>query len=103
MTQDQIMALIRQIVPILAGLAIARGYSQKDVAQWSDLALQIAGPLLAMGGLVWAYIANRKTSIIKSASQMPEVDSKKLAAAISDPNLKQAASQAATPQQENKP
>src|SRR5690242_12007091 len=90
MTQDQIMGLIRQIIPILAGIAIARGYSAKDVAQWSDTALQIAGPALALGGLVWAAIANSKTSIIRSASAMPEVSS----ISTTDPKLADAAKSA---------
>lgn len=91
MTSDQIMGLIRQIIPVFAGIAIAFGFSASSVASWSNTALQIAGPALALGGVIWSLVANSKSSIIKSATAMPEVDSKALAAAISDPDLKQVA------------
>jgi hypothetical protein len=103
MTQDQVMAMLRQVLPFIAGLAAGKGWI--TTAQASDLmalTFQIAGPLMLVGSAIWSYMANSKTSIIKSATQMQEVDSKKLAAAIKDPDLKQAATQTVNQQQDKK-
>lgn len=74
MTQDQIMALIRQVIPIIGGLLTALGWmSPETVAKLAGLATQIGGPIVIVAGAIWAFIANSKTSIIASASAMPEV------------------------------
>lgn len=92
MTQDQVMGIVRQILPFIGGLAVGKGWlTTSQAAELTTLILQIAGPIFIVVSSIWAYKANSKSSIITSATNMPEVDSKKLAAAISDPELKSAA------------
>jgi hypothetical protein len=92
MTQDQLMGLIRQLIPVIGGLLVSIGFlSPETVAKLTGLWAQIGGGLVVVIGGIWAYVANSKASIIKSATAMPEVDSTKLQAAIADPALKDAA------------
>ncbi|HUP80487.1 MAG TPA: hypothetical protein VM260_18205 [Pirellula sp.] len=89
MTADQIMGLLRQVLPVLGALAVSFGWIAPDkVAPITANILAVAGPAMMLGGTIWAILANSKTSIIKSATKMDEVDSNKLAAAITDPQLK---------------
>lgn len=85
MTWDQIAGLLRQILPFVGGFAIARGWLN------TEQVAGITGAVVTLGGVLWSIKANSKGSIIASATKMPEVDSNKLAAAISDPALKQVA------------
>ena len=74
MTTDQIMGLIRQVLPLLGGVAIAFGWLTADqVGALTQKALAIAGPFLMLAGVIWALIANGKASILTSAANMPEV------------------------------
>lgn len=92
MTQDQVMSLVRQIIPFLGGIAVGKGWlTTAQLADLTNLSLQIAGPLFLIVGSILAFIANSKKSIVASATNMPEVDSKKFAASISDPALKEVA------------
>ena len=52
MTQDQLMGLLRQLLPVIGGLALAFGVSQSEVNYWTALVLQIAGPLSIIAGTV---------------------------------------------------
>jgi hypothetical protein len=100
MTQDQVMGLLRQFLPIVGTLLVAfKVVPSNDAAQTltADI-LAAVGAVMALGSFGWTLIANSKSSIIKSASAMPEVNSDKLAAAITDPELKQAAKDGATSQ-----
>lgn len=95
MTQDQFMGIVRQVLPIIGGLLTALGWlSPETVAQLSGVVAQGAGAVFVLVGLVWAYKANSKSSIIASATQMPEVNSAKLATAVNDPDLKKIAANA---------
>lgn len=98
MTQDQMMGLLRQVLPILGTILAALGFGKiaVGIATYTDTIMAIAGSVFNVASIIWALVANSKTSIIKSTSAMPEVDSSKLAAAINDPNLKAAAKDAAT-------
>lgn len=99
MTADQIMGLLRQILPAIGGLAVALGWLTTDqVSHFTSILMQVGGPVLLAASAIWAVIANSKKSIIASATAMPEVDSKKLASAIDDPALKVVAQSNATPQ-----
>ncbi len=74
MTQDQFLALVRQVIPFLAGMATGYGWlSPAEAASLSTLALSIAGPAFLIGSGIWSFIANSKKSILLSAGQMPEV------------------------------
>ena len=72
-TQDQLMGLLRQLLPVLGGLALAFGVSQATVNYWINVIFQIAGPLSIIAGIVWSLIANNKTSILTAAANLPEV------------------------------
>ena len=92
-TQDQWMGFVRQVIPLLSGIAIGKGWLTTDqAANLASLFLQIAGPLGLIAGGVWAYIANNKQSILKAAGKMPEVqkvvvNDAALAAAIPSPKV----------------
>lgn len=79
MTQDQIMGLIRQLLPIVGTLLVTfKLMSPESLAGFTDKALLVIGGLMPVISLVWAYFANNKSSILKSAAQMPEVKEIKL-------------------------
>lgn len=74
MTADQLMGLVRQVLPLLGGLAIGLGWLTADqVGKITQLVLQIGGPLITLIGVIWAFVANSKASILTSAANMPEV------------------------------
>lgn len=84
MTQDQFMGLLRQALPFFGGIAVGKGWlTPSEVANFSDLVLQIAGPIMLVGSSIWAFIANSKKSILQSAGQMPEVSK----VVVNDPAL----------------
>lgn len=73
MSQDQIMGLLRQILPIIGGIATALGWiSPEKVASLTATILSIAGPVIALAGIVWALVANSKSSIAASIGAMAE-------------------------------
>lgn len=89
---DQVTAQLRQFLQIVGTLLTTLGIVKPGIADtWIPLLMQVSGPIMMLSSIGWSMIANSKASIIKSATQMPEVDSKKLAAAIDDPVLKEAA------------
>ena len=72
MTQDQLMGLLRQVLPILGTLATAFGWLTPDkVASLTANILAIAGPAVTIIGIVWAWIANSKASIAASIGASP--------------------------------
>lgn len=74
MTQDQITGLLRQLLPVFGGIAIALGWLTADqVGKWTGILLQAVGPMSVIGGIVWSLLANSKTAIITAAANMPEV------------------------------
>ena len=101
-TQDQVMGLLRQLLPLLGGIAVGLGWLTKDeVAGYSALILQSVGPIMIIIGWVLSMIANSKTSILKSAAAMPETrvvaNGATTTITIHDPDLAQAAAESATP------
>lgn len=67
MTQDQIMGLLRQLLPVLGGIAVALGWiSPETVASLTAKILAIAGPLAVLAGVVWSWVANKPTSVAAS-------------------------------------
>ena len=93
MTQDQFMAMLRQLLPALGGLALGLGIMSPDqIAKWTSIVLQIAGPLSVLVGVIWAMVANNKSSIVQSVASMPETNvrttpSGKVVIEVDDPNL----------------
>lgn len=93
MTQDQVMGVVRQVLQAVGMLATMLGFTALagEVQGWTPFILAAVGPVMQLAGLLWNIKANTKSSIIASATSMPEVDSTKLAAAIVDPDLKKVA------------
>ena len=100
LSKDQWFGLLRQVVPILGGMLVALGWVPESViiSIKANMETILAGvsSIIVAASAVWAAIANSKKSIIASATQMPEVDSQKLAQAIEDPQLKAVAKDMAT-------
>lgn len=73
MSNDQLMSLLRQVLPALGGLAIGLGWlSPEKVASITAFVLQVAGPAMVIAGAVLAVIANTRKSIMASASKPVE-------------------------------
>lgn len=88
MSKDQVMGILRWVLSFAGGVAVGKGWlTQAQVIDLTNLLLQVAGPLAALAAAAWALKANSKTSILQSASQMPEVKSM----TITDPALASAA------------
>lgn len=90
MTQDQFMGQLRQLIPQVGAILTTLGFTSAaaQLNSYTTVILLVAGPLFQLAGFLWSLKADSKSSIIASATAMPEVDSKKLAAAIADPTLK---------------
>lgn len=74
LSNDQIMGLLRQVLPVIGGIGVTLGWVTTDqVAAGTQFLLQIASPLAIIVGLTWSLIANMKSSILQSAAQMPDV------------------------------
>src|SRR5258708_2723061 len=69
MTNDQTMALIRQVVPIVGTMLTLLGLSKATTNAIVDLVMSSAGPAITLGGIVWSYIANSRASIIAAAAK----------------------------------
>lgn len=76
MSQDQLMGLLRQLLPLIGGLFVGLGWiSPTFLSHATEIILQVAGPLSIIVGVIWSAIANSKASILTSAAKMPEVKS----------------------------
>jgi hypothetical protein len=69
MTQDQVMALARQLLPILGTLMTVLGFKSATAQATVDLILQIIGPIFVLGSVIWSFIANTRASIMASAAK----------------------------------
>jgi hypothetical protein len=85
MNSDQIGGLIRAVLSALGGYFVGKGLI--DASTMTTL-VGAAATILMAG---WSAWTNRASGLIASVSAMPSVDSSKLSAAISDPDLKSAA------------
>jgi hypothetical protein len=85
MNSDQIGGLIRAVLSALGGYFVGKGLI--DASTMTTL-VGAAATILMAG---WSAWTNRASGLIASVSAMPSVDSGKLSAAISDPDLKSAA------------
>jgi hypothetical protein len=82
---DQISGLVQRVLMFAGGFVVAKGWISEE------LMIQIVGALVGLGGILWGVKVNTQSALVASVTAMPEVDSNKLAAAISDPSLKDAA------------
>lgn len=85
MNPDQIGGLVRAILSAIGGYFVGKGVI--DASTMTTL-VGAAATIIVAG---WSAWANRASGLVASVSAMPSVDSGKLAAAISDPALKDAA------------
>ena len=69
MTTDQIMALIRQIMPIVGTMLTVFGLSSATANSIVNLVMTGAGPTLTLASLIWSFIANTRASIMASAAK----------------------------------
>lgn len=74
-TQAQIEGLIRAVMAILAGYALAKGI---DAATW----LAITGSVVGAATVLWTLYSNSKAVLVKQVTKIPEVE-----AVIVDPPL----------------
>lgn len=69
MTQDQVMALARQLLPILGTLMTVLGFKSATAQATVDLIMQVIGPVFVLASIVWSFIANTRASIMASAAK----------------------------------
>lgn len=76
MSQEQVLGLVRQILPVLGGIAVALGWlTTNQVASLTATVLQIAGPAMIIGSTVWSLINKTKANLVSTVANMPEVKS----------------------------
>jgi hypothetical protein len=85
MNSDQIAGLVRAILSAISGYFVGKGIIDASTA--TTLVGAVA-TILVSGWSIWA---NKPSNLVAAVSKMDAVDSNKLAAAIADPDLKQAA------------
>jgi hypothetical protein len=104
---DQLMGLVRQVLPVIGGILVALGWLPETfiaaIKANMESILAAISALWVAGGAIWAAWANSKTSIVQSVAQMPEskvtpVNGGGVRIDIPNQNLANAAIQAATPQ-----
>src|SRR5262245_16178907 len=84
MNQDQLLSLLRQLLPIFGTLAISFGWTTPDKwAAWSTTIMSVAGPIMVLVGIVWGFLAHTKTATLTAAAALPEV--KKIELSASSP------------------
>lgn len=77
LSTDQLMGLLRQVVPVIGGVLVVLGWVPESVV--TAIKANMEGILAAVSAIIvaasaiWSAIANSKKSILQSAAQMPEV------------------------------
>lgn len=75
MSKDQIMGLLRQVLPLVGGILVTFGWIKADqAATLMDAIITGAGVITTIGGILLSLKANSKTSILTAAGNMPEVE-----------------------------
>src|SRR6266446_4178895 len=69
MTNDQIMSMLRQFMPIIGTMLTVFGLSSATANNLVNLVMSGVGPTLILFGLVRSFIANTRASIMASAAQ----------------------------------
>lgn len=73
MTQDQVMGLLRQLLPVIGTILTAFGWTDAaGWANWTNMIMAAAGPAMILGSAVWTVIANTKAAKIKAVAAMKE-------------------------------
>ncbi len=92
MTTDQIMALLRQVMPIVGTMLTVFGLSSATANSIVNLVMTGAGPALTLASLIWSFIANTRASIMASAAKpvAPGVPAPQIVLPPQEANLAQA-------------
>ncbi len=69
MTIDQIMALLRQVMPIVGTMLTVFGLSSATANSIVNLVMTGAGPTITLAGIIWSFIANTRASIMAAAAK----------------------------------
>ncbi len=69
MTTDQIMALLRQVMPIVGTMLTVFGLSSATANNIVNLVMTGAGPTITLAGIIWSFIANTRASIMAAAAK----------------------------------
>jgi hypothetical protein len=76
MSNEQIMALIRQLLPVMGGIAVSFGWlTAGQMEGYTTTILQVTGPMLIVISTVWSLIKNTQASMVASVAAMPVVKS----------------------------
>lgn len=74
MTDQQKLDFLRQILTSAGTIVTLLGWASADlVSQWIAIIMQVAGPAMAIVGLVWGYFANGKVGLVTAVANLPEV------------------------------
>lgn len=92
MSNEQIIGLIRQILPVFGGIAVTLGWFTSDqVSAATATILQIAGPVLIVVSSIWSLLSKTKASLVATVAAMPEVNSVKTEATVAGAALARSA------------
>ena len=73
MTIDQVMALLRQVMPIVGTMLTVFGLSSATANNIVNLVMTGAGPTITLAGIIWSFIANTRASIMAAKPVAPGV------------------------------
>jgi len=69
MTIDQVMALLRQVMPIVGTMLTVFGLSSATANNIVNLIMTGAGPTITLASIIWSFIANTRASIMAAAAK----------------------------------
>ena len=70
MNPEQVMGLIRQFLPFVSGIATALGLTWFDGV--AAAVLQVVGPLMGLGSLVWSLVNKKQANILTAAKGLTD-------------------------------
>lgn len=74
MNREQILGLIRQVLPFVGGYLVTKGYiSEEGFAAISDDLVGAAGLVIALASGVWSMMDKTDKAIVAKAEALPEV------------------------------
>lgn len=70
----QTQQLVAQIISILGMVATSFGWlTSEQVASLSTNVLAVIGPLATIGGIIYSWLAARKSAVVSEVANLPEV------------------------------
>lgn len=74
MNTEQIIGMIRQFLPFIAGVATILGWNKSGQFDALGAAVVAAiGPLMALGSLVWSMVSKTNANLVATAASVPGV------------------------------